>query len=97
METVQWDFFGGGNSPKVGVSVPFDEKMEFSQPERDKGVSLPGAFKLNHLQPFKPILFGKFSNFPTFILGSPFPDPPMESVLPLELVPNLNRLNIKLI
>ena len=33
---------------------------------------MPGAFKLYHLQPVKPILFWKFSNFYTFILGSPF-------------------------
>ena len=38
----------------------------------DRGVSVPGAFKLDHLQPFKPILFPKFFNFFTFILGSPF-------------------------
>ena len=38
----------------------------------DWGVSVPGAFKLDHLQPFKPILFWNFSNFFTFILGSPF-------------------------
>ena len=29
---------------------------------------MPGAFKLDHLQPVKPILFPKFSNFFTFIL-----------------------------
>ena len=29
---------------------------------------MPGAFKLDHLQPVKPILFSKFSNFFTFIL-----------------------------
>ena len=33
---------------------------------------MPGAFKLDHLQPFKPILFRNFSNFFTFMLGSPF-------------------------
>ena len=33
--------------------------------------SMPWAFKLNHLQPFKPILFPNFSNILTFILGSP--------------------------
>ena len=38
----------------------------------DRGVSVPGAFKLDHLQPFKPILFWNFSNFFTFILGSQF-------------------------
>ena len=33
----------------------------------DRGVSVPGAFKLDHLQPVKPILFNKFYNFFTFI------------------------------
>ena len=33
---------------------------------------MPGEFKLDHLQPFKPILFWKISNFFTFILGSQF-------------------------
>ena len=37
-----------------------------------RGVWVSGAFKLDHLQPFKPILFWNFSNFFTFILGSPF-------------------------
>ena len=36
-----------------------------------RGVSVPGAFKLDHLQPVKPILFSKFSNFFTFILERP--------------------------
>ena len=29
----------------------------------DRGVSVPGAFKLDHLQPVKPILFSKFTTF----------------------------------
>ena len=45
-------------------------KLEFSQPECERGISVPGAFKLDHLQPVKPILFPKFSNFFTFILGA---------------------------
>ena len=32
---------------------------------------MPAAFKLDHLQPVEPILFGNFSNFLIFILGSP--------------------------
>ena len=36
----------------------------------DRGASVPGAFKLDHLHPVKPILFSKFSNFFTFILGA---------------------------
>ena len=38
----------------------------------DRGVSVPGAFKLDHLHPVKPILFSKFYNFFTFILGGQF-------------------------
>ena len=34
----------------------------------DRGVSVPGAFKLDHLQPVEPTLFSKFYNFFTFIL-----------------------------
>ena len=34
----------------------------------DRGVWVPGAFELDHLQPAKPILFSKFYNFFTFIL-----------------------------
>ena len=34
----------------------------------DRGVSVPGAFKVDHLHPVKPILFSKFYNFFTFIL-----------------------------
>ena len=32
---------------------------------------MPGAFKLHHLHPVKPIVFPKFSNFFTFILEGP--------------------------
>ena len=42
--------------------------MEFSQPECESGISVPGAFKLDHFQPVKLILFLNFSNFCTFIL-----------------------------
>ena len=38
----------------------------------DRGVSVPGAFKLDHLQPFEPILSQKIFNFFTFILGGQF-------------------------
>ena len=33
---------------------------------------VPGAFKLDHLQPIKTNLFKNFSNFSTFILGGQF-------------------------
>ena len=32
---------------------------------------MPGAFKLDHLQPVEPILSRHFPNIPIFILGSP--------------------------
>ena len=38
----------------------------------DRGVCVPGAFKLDHLHPVEPILFSKFYNFFTFILGGQF-------------------------
>ena len=38
----------------------------------DRGVSVPGAFKLDHLLPYKPLLFWKISIFFTFILGGQF-------------------------
>ena len=40
--------------------------------ETRKGFSEPGAIKLDHLQPFKPILFGKFSICFTFKLGGQY-------------------------
>ena len=40
-----------------------NEKIEFSQPVWCKGDWVPGAFKLDQLQPFKQILFWNFSNF----------------------------------
>ena len=38
----------------------------------DRGVWVPGAFKLDHLHPVKPLLFPNFSNFFTFMLGGQF-------------------------
>ena len=37
----------------------------------DRGDLVPGAFKLDHWQSGKPLLFWRFFNFSTFILGSP--------------------------
>ena len=48
------------------------ENYQNSQYGWDWGVSVPRAFKLDHLQPFKPIWFWNFSCFFTFILGSQF-------------------------
>ena len=39
---------------------------------QDRGVRVPGAFKLDHLHPIKPLLFWKFSNFFNFMLGGQF-------------------------
>ena len=47
-------------------------KKEFSQPEPGRGFWVPGAFELDHLQPFVPIIFLKFCNFFTFMLGGQF-------------------------
>ena len=38
----------------------------------DRGDQVPGAFKLDHLQPLEPILSQKIFNFSTFILGGQF-------------------------
>ena len=56
-------FILGANSyyPREGKAE--NGKMEFFQPESDTRFSVPGAFKLDHLQPVKPILFSKFSNY----------------------------------
>ena len=40
--------------------------------EWDRGFCMPGSFNLDHLHPFEPLLFWKFSNFFTFILGGQF-------------------------
>ena len=40
--------------------------------EWERGVSVPGAFKLDFLQPFQPILFWQFSICLIFILGCQF-------------------------
>ena len=42
------------------------------QNEQDKGISVPGALKLDHLQPFKLILSQTFPTFSSFILGGQF-------------------------
>ena len=69
--TIFHSFILGANSyyPRGGKTE--NGKMEFSQPGYESGISVPGAFKLDHLLIFKPILFPKFSNFFTFILGRP--------------------------
>ena len=50
---------GKGNSPNFKIGW-------------DRGVSVQGLFNLDYLHPFKPLLFRKFSNFSTFILGGHF-------------------------
>ena len=39
----------------------------------DKGVSVPGAFKPDHLQPVEPVLFKRISNFWVLYWGGPIP------------------------
>ena len=55
-----------------------NEKMEFSQPECDTEDWVPGAFKLDYLQPVKLILSPNLSIILIFILGSPIPYYPRE-------------------
>ena len=43
-----------------------------SKTEWDRGLSVPGPFKLDHLHLIEPILFQKILNFFTFILGGQF-------------------------
>ena len=47
-------------------------------------------FKLDHLQPFKPLLFWKFSNSFTCILGSPFLLPQRANYEKREILPTSN-------
>ena len=53
---------------------PIIEKWNSSNPKIgwDRGFSVPGAFNLDHLHTFKPILFWKFFICFTFILGGQF-------------------------
>ena len=55
-----------------------NEKMGLSQPECDTEDWVPGAFKLDHLQPTKPILFLNFSTFSLSCWGGPILYNPME-------------------
>ena len=54
--------------------VPILGKGQFlnSKTGWDRGFPVPGAFKLDHLQPIKPLLFPNFYIFSTFILGGQF-------------------------
>ena len=56
----------------------------------ERGISVPGAFKLDNLQPFKPILLLKFSSSFTFILGSPFLLPQRANYEKREILPTSN-------
>ena len=51
----------------MGKGNPPSHKSEW-----DRGFPVLGAFKLDHLHPFKLLLFWEFSNFFTFILGGQF-------------------------
>ena len=73
---------------KLRREMPFDRAIEVGfAPELDdgekwdssnsrngqhRGVLVPGAFKLDHLQSYEPILFQKIFTFFTFILGGQF-------------------------
>ena len=50
---------------------------------------MPGAFKLDHLQPIKPLLFPNFSIFSTFILGGQFKLDHLQPIKPF-LFPNFS-------
>ena len=62
--------YWGANSYYPRERKAENGKRELSRNGWEAGVSVPGAFKLDHLQPFKPILLLKFSNFLTFLLGA---------------------------
>ena len=74
-------------------------KRDSSKSGCDTGVSDPGAFKLDHLQPVQLILFHEISNFLPFILGSPIPYYPRERkegrgrgrIWEKEIPPNVNE------
>ena len=53
-------------------------KRDSPKSECDTGVSDLGAFKLDHLQPVKLILFKNISTFLPFILGGPISYYPRE-------------------
>ena len=60
---------GDGQPPPFNA---YSAKRRGARNGCDTGVPVPGAFKLDHLQPVKPILFPKISNFFTFIMGGQF-------------------------
>ena len=62
-------------TPEKGAE---NEKRYSPKSEWGNGVSVLGSFKLDHLQPYKLILFLNFSVFLIFILGSPIPYYPRE-------------------
>ena len=53
-------------------------KRDSHKSEWDTGVSVPGAFKLDHLQPVQLILLPNFPTFLSFILGGPISYYPSE-------------------
>ena len=67
---IQTGPFGDSNSvlpQRVGM-----RKRDSPKNRWDTGVSVLGAFKLDHLQPVELILSQKMSTFLSFILGAPF-------------------------
>ena len=69
---------GGSNSllPQRGEGRKWEKGI--TNNKCDTGVSVLGAFKLDHFQPVELILFFKNSTFLPFILGSPIPYYPRE-------------------
>ena len=61
----------------------------------DRGVWVPGAFKLDHLQPFEPTLLKKNYNFLTFILGGHFLLPQIQLEMAVHATNTQPLLDIK--
>ena len=80
--TVPWELCLGQFVPLNTTSLPRGliwrkGNSPNSRKGWDSGVWVPGASKLDHLQPFAPLTFWKISNFFTFILGGQFLLPQM--------------------
>ena len=64
--------YWGANSYYPRGPIMGKENSHNPRKEWESGFSVLGAFKLDHLHPFKPLLFWKISNFFTFVLGGQF-------------------------
>ena len=61
---------GVGFAPELDDGKKWDSSN--SRNSQDRGAWAPGAFKLDHLQSYEPILFQEIFIFFTFILGGQF-------------------------